>query len=87
VEVPASNLLGKENEGFQCIMFNFNHERWMINIMTQAGCRKIIEECFKWAKLRKVFGKPLLNQPVIREKLAHMCAQLESVSCWLEDIT
>lgn len=27
VRVPASNLLGEENGGFRCIMFNFNHER------------------------------------------------------------
>lgn len=68
-------------------MFNFNHERWMINVMTQGFCRRIIDECFKWAKLRKVFGKPLIEQPVIREKLARMCAALESVSSWLEFIT
>jgi hypothetical protein len=28
----------------------------------------IVEECFKWATQRKVFGKPLIQQPVIRQK-------------------
>ena len=28
VKVPVENLLGKENEGFKAIMYNFNHERW-----------------------------------------------------------
>ena len=27
-EVPIENLLGEENGGFLCIMYNFNHERW-----------------------------------------------------------
>ena len=30
VKVPIENLLGKENEGFELIMSNFNHERWMM---------------------------------------------------------
>jgi len=30
VKVPVENLLGKEGQGFKLIMYNFNHERWMI---------------------------------------------------------
>lgn len=29
VKVPVENLLGPEDNGFQVIMSNFNHERWM----------------------------------------------------------
>merc|ERR1711907_279972 len=32
VKVPATNLLGQENQGFKIIMSNFNHERWLILI-------------------------------------------------------
>lgn len=28
VKVPAENLLGKEGQGIQIILSNFNHERW-----------------------------------------------------------
>ncbi len=28
VKVPVENLIGKENQGFKYIMYNFNHERW-----------------------------------------------------------
>lgn len=87
VKVPVENLLGKENQGFKCIMANFNHERWFIVVLTLRLIRLVIEECFKWANQRKVFGKPLISQPVIRNKLAHMVAQLESVQSWLESIT
>lgn len=68
-------------------MYNFNHERWMINVMTQSIARKVIDECIKWATQRMVFGKPLINQPIIREKLARMCSAQESVSHWLENLT
>lgn len=30
VKVPVENLLGEENQGFKCIMYNFNHERWYV---------------------------------------------------------
>ncbi len=41
--------------------------------------RMVCEECFKWASQRKVFGKTLISQPMIRFKLAQMIAEVESV--------
>mmetsp|Transcript_10047 Transcript_10047/g.13675 ORF Transcript_10047/g.13675 Transcript_10047/m.13675 type:complete len:522 (-) Transcript_10047:148-1713(-) len=87
VQVPVENLLGKENEGFKCIMDNFNHERWMIVCGVNRASRLIVEECLKWANQRMVFGKNLMAQPVIRNKLAHMTAQVEAVHNWLENLT
>jgi len=85
--VPRENIIGEENMGFLAIMSNFNHERWTMIVTTCRHCRLIIEECFKWANQRVVFGKPLIKQPVIRFKLAKMVAELESVQAWLHDIT
>lgn len=87
VKVPVGNLLGKENGGFACIMANFNHERWTIIVGVIRGARLLVEECFKWTHQRVVFGRPLIAQPVIREKMAHMVAQVESVYSWAENIT
>lgn len=47
----------------------------------------IIEECIKWAHQRQVFGKPLIEQPVIRQKLGICIAQVEAVQNWLENVT
>lgn len=49
--------------------------------------RTIIEETLKWAHQRMVFGKRLIDQPVIRLKLAKMIALVESHQSWLETIT
>ncbi|KAH6571860.1 hypothetical protein BASA60_006944 [Batrachochytrium salamandrivorans] len=87
VKVPVENLLGKEGGGFQVIMYNFNHERWIMVGSLQRATRFVIEECFKWAHQRKVFGKRLIDQPVIRNKLAHMIAEVEATQNWLENIT
>ena len=72
VKVPVENLLGKEGQGFQVIMYNFNHERWLIVCEVLRLTRLVLEECFKWANQRLVFGQKLIEQPVIRQKLAHM---------------
>lgn len=50
-------------------------------------CRMMIDECFRWASNRRVFGKPLIEQPVIRQKLAEMCAATESMQHWIENIS
>ncbi|KAJ9443930.1 putative Acyl-CoA dehydrogenase [Diplonema papillatum] len=87
VKVPVENLIGKENAGFACIMSNFNHERWGMIVGLAERCRIMVDECFKWAMQRKVFGKPLMSLPVIRFKLAEMAAASESLEHWLEAVT
>ena len=47
----------------------------------------IVEECMKWSTQRNVFGKPLIQQPVIRFKLGQMIADVEAVHSMLEDMT
>lgn len=82
VKVPVDHIMGKENQGFKLIMANFNHERLVIAMAVIAGCRVIVEECFKWATQRKAFGKPLISQPVIRNQLGRMVAAVESVDAY-----
>lgn len=46
--------------------------------------RLIYEECMKWVSLRKAFGKPLSEQPVIRAKLGAMLANVDAGQAYLE---
>ena len=85
--MPVENLLGKENKGLLVILSNFNHERWVMCCGSARTSRFIVEECMKWASQRQVFGKPLISQAVIRQKLAKMIALVESTQNWLESIT
>ena len=80
-----------------------SHERWMIVSYIMGGVRGVLEECFKWAAQRKVcascasdgrlnsitqvFGKPLVQQPLIRWKLARMISEIEAHQNWLEHLT
>ncbi|KAF8292381.1 acyl-CoA dehydrogenase NM domain-like protein [Clavulina sp. PMI_390] len=87
VKVPASNMIGEEDKGLIIVLSNFNHERWLMCCVSARSQRLATEECFKWAHQRKVFGKPLLEQAVIRQKLAAMIARTEAVQNWLENLT
>ncbi|KAI1408444.1 acyl-CoA dehydrogenase NM domain-like protein [Hypoxylon sp. FL1857] len=87
VKVPAENLLGEENKGIYVILSNFNHERWTMACASIRQCRTVVEECLKWSHQRIVFGKRLIEQPVIRQKLAKMIALVEANQSWLETIT
>jgi len=92
VKVPVENLMGlgnkgKEGQGFACIMYNFNHERWFIVAQFLQVCRMAIADCFKWATQRMAFGKPLIEQPVLRHKLARMSGMVESAHALLEVVT
>ncbi|KAF1813265.1 acyl-CoA dehydrogenase family protein [Eremomyces bilateralis CBS 781.70] len=87
VKVPVNYLLGEEHKGFAVIMSNFNHERWNMCCAVIRSMRTITEECFKWANQRILFGKRLIDQPVIRQKLARMISYCESNQAYLEAIT
>eukprot|EP00747_Dinoflagellata_sp_TGD_P211522 gnl/TRDRNA2_/TRDRNA2_84761_c0_seq1.p1 gnl/TRDRNA2_/TRDRNA2_84761_c0~~gnl/TRDRNA2_/TRDRNA2_84761_c0_seq1.p1 ORF type:complete len:520 (-),score=130.03 gnl/TRDRNA2_/TRDRNA2_84761_c0_seq1:123-1682(-) len=87
VKVPVENIMGKEGEGFKLIMYNFNHERWLIVNQIMGMARAALADAFMWAAQRKVFGKPLIEQAVIRNKLSSSAAALESVQAYLDAIT
>lgn len=87
VKVPVDHVIGPEDNGFQVIMSNFNHERFMMSCAVTRWSRTVVEECLKWCNQRIVFGKKLVEQPAIRQKLAKMISHVESNQAWLESIT
>lgn len=87
VKVPVENLIGKEGEGFKYIMYNFNHERWGVIVISLRFARVCYEESFKYALKRRTFGKPLIENPIIRAKLGNMARAVEAGWAWLENLT
>lgn len=86
-KVPVENLIGAEGAGFFISMGNFVHERWMIICYISSASRGILAEVYKWAHQRKAFGKSLLNQPVVRQRLAKMTVEVEAMTSALEILT
>lgn len=86
-KVPKRYLVGEDGLGIQIVLSNFNHERWVMCCSTIRASRAISEQCLLWANQRKVFGKPLTSQAVIRQRLAQSISLAEAAQNWLESIT
>ena len=84
VKVPVSNLIGEEGMGMKYIMTNFNHERLTIAIQSTRMARVALASAFEYCLKREAFNKTLMDQPVVRHKLAKCGAMLESQWAWIE---
>jgi acyl-CoA dehydrogenase len=84
VRVPVENLIGVEGEGMKYIMNNFNHERMTIVIGITRQARVALSSAFEYVMKREAFGKTLMDQPVVRHRLAKCGAKLESMWAWIE---
>jgi acyl-CoA dehydrogenase len=86
VKVPVENLIGTEGMGMKYVMTNFNHERLIIAVGVTRQSRVALSSAFEYCLKREAFGKPLMDQPVVRHRLAKAGAELESMWAWVEQI-
>ncbi|GLI79132.1 hypothetical protein PoHVEF18_007458 [Penicillium ochrochloron] len=86
VLVPAENLLGKENQGFEIIMSTFAHERLWVGITALRLGRVAYEDAYRYALKRETFGKPLFENQVIRQKFSRMANMLEPTQAYMEEL-
>ncbi|MCO5586887.1 hypothetical protein L7F22_040832 [Adiantum nelumboides] len=84
VKVPVENIIGKEGEAFKYIMYNFLHERLTIVYIAARLSRICIADVLEHAMRRKAFGKPLIEQPVVRYKIALMARKAEALAAYTE---
>jgi len=87
VKVPVENLIGTEGQGMKYVMQNFNHERLTISISVNRLARVALSSAFEYCMKREAFGKTLMEQPVVRHRLAKAGADLEAHWAWIEQFT
>jgi 3-oxocholest-4-en-26-oyl-CoA dehydrogenase alpha subunit len=76
VRVPASMLVGRENEGWRLITNQLNHER--VALMSPGPAARFVEETIAFAReTRGVDGHPLIDRPWVRTNLARAHAMIE----------
>ncbi len=77
VEVPADRLVGQENEGWNIAITTLMFERIMGDISTVPVFQKGLNNIIRLASntLRK--GKPIIKDPIYRQKLARLQVDLE----------
>jgi isovaleryl-CoA dehydrogenase len=76
--VPASHLVGTENQGVAVMMSGLNVERAVLSAIPVGIMAECLDRCLEYARQREQFGKKIGRFELIQEKLANMYAQLEA---------
>ena len=77
VRVPASNLLGREGEGFAYLMQELPWERLIIAIRSVANAEAAIDWTLDYTRNRKAFGKTVFDFQTTRFKLAELKTEVQ----------
>ncbi len=89
--VPAGNLLGEENAGYDCLKEILCEIRTMTGALSLGLARAALAEALRYSQERKQFGKPIGRFQAIQFKLAEMATRIESArhlvnhAAWLAD--
>ena len=75
VRVPVANRLGEENRGWYVAMTTLSFERSMIGFA--SGARRTLEELTQYCRETKRDGRPLIDDPRVRRKLASLAIEIE----------
>lgn len=86
VRVPAENLLGELNKGWQHMMLNLEVERLCIAAWCCGAAESVVEDAISHAKQRVQFGKPIGSFQAIQHKIADMAMQLHIGKLMLYDL-
>lgn len=91
VTVPATHLIGRENEGFIQVMQGFDYSRALIGLQCLAVARQSLDETWVSTVERTSFGKPLVANQGVSFPLAEAETQVEACrllclkTLWLKD--
>jgi isovaleryl-CoA dehydrogenase len=77
-EVPAENLVGRENDSVSHMMKNLNIERITISGISLGIAAACLDYCLAYSKERTQFSSPIAHFQAIQEKLAEMATRLDA---------
>jgi len=76
--IPASNLVGKEGQGFKIAMAGLDGGRLNIGACSIGGAQRALDEAVAYTKERKQFGRTIAEFQATQFKLADMATELEA---------
>jgi alkylation response protein AidB-like acyl-CoA dehydrogenase len=74
--VPARNRVGAENEGWIASQMTANFERSMIELFSYL--RREMEDLVEFCREARWGGRPLLDSPLVRHRLAQIAIEIEA---------
>ncbi len=89
--VPASNLIGEEDQAFYYIMENFQNERLVLAGQSLGEAQRAVEITVEHLRSRRAFGSTLWHKQAIRQRMAMDQARIDAArqftyhAAWLEE--
>jgi acyl-CoA dehydrogenase len=83
--VPATNMIGKEGEGFKVAMSVLDKGRLHISAVATGVSKRLIREMVNYALERKQFGKPIMEHQMIQAMIADSQAETYAAECMIMD--
>jgi alkylation response protein AidB-like acyl-CoA dehydrogenase len=77
-EVPASQLLGREGDGFKIAMATLDRTRPCVAAQALGIAQGAMEYALEYIKMRTQFGRPIAEQQGIQFLVAEMATELEA---------
>src|SRR5271165_1126776 len=77
VRVPKCNTIGEEGMGFMLQMQQFQRERLVGAITSYSGMEQAVQDTIEYARQRRTFGQPLINNQVIHFRISEMLTEIE----------
>lgn len=91
--VPASHMLGAPGEGFRIAMGTLDVFRATVGAAALGLARRALDESLQHVVRRKLFGQPLAELQMTRERLAEMALAIDAAAllvyraAWVKDTT
>jgi alkylation response protein AidB-like acyl-CoA dehydrogenase len=77
VRVPAENVVGKVNQGWEVAMSTLMHERGSFGAALQIIYKRNMQRLIKLSRTITKNGRPAAEDPITRQKLAQCYAEIE----------
>src|SRR5437764_4673264 len=84
VQVPATNLLGREGGGFVHLMERLPRERMSIAAVALAASRAALDWTVEYTTQRKAFGKPIAEFQNTAFELASLVTEVDVLEAYLD---
>ena len=78
VVIPAENLLGREGQGFEIMMYCFNNMRLTAAARAVGNCQALLDFTVEYAQSRKQFGRKIGRFQMVQDVIARMIARVEA---------
>jgi alkylation response protein AidB-like acyl-CoA dehydrogenase len=84
LRVPAENLIGREGDGFRCILDGMNAERILIAAECIGDARWFTEKSAAYAREREVFGRAIGENQGVQFPIARAHIQTEAAALMVQ---